>query len=644
MAIKDNLQPFWGFNVQGITKDDGSANDAFISSLQSELDKTELDLYSSKLETYLDTANGRWLDYWGRWLGLHRDNRSDDDYRTALINHVLHERNTIPALTKALTDFLKINQDHIYIYEPWRDMFVWNASHYNTHKFFTDPYYRYAVIDIQIEGPYSDIVNEIINLFRPAGVYWVVTSLVNVINNTAPILDLSLPTTQIIESSDTDYANFTQTNSAYLNSKLDLATYVGDPFNYNKDNLNAGKQYATSNSSYNPVVYVGSNKGDSSATIQTTVGGTNLLLDTETQSSNDWYTKNSGWTSDIGTYLGSRPNKIAGAWSNARYAFSSVAPLINTTDIYTYSIYVKVVGIDPSTLSDSYIIRWFSTATSTNGYVVSKINTLSGNNWQRVSLSFHFITNVVDLSGINPYNQSLRIESANNLPDGVSMYFVAPKLEKGSVATPWSPNPSDSNYASWLQTQYQNELAITSQQLKQQLGNQITTQPTLISSIDSQANSFTVDQTQTSLLGGIDLLGYLTVYKQAVKSSEQTAKQFILANLANSNTQRLELVLQNQANIDLTQDVRLELYDYNLHLWVKPIIEYEVHSDYTIFKVSLSSIAPYLSDGGNFMFQVWPTIANITTLSVNYLGYLFNTPSDIITLANSAETFTMETN
>lgn len=453
MAIKDNLQPFWGFNVQGITKDDGSANDAFISSLQSELDKTELDLYSSKLETYLDTANGRWLDYWGRWLGLHRDNRSDDDYRTALINHVLHERNTIPALTKALSDFLKINQDHIYIYEPWRDMFVWNASHYNTHKFFTDPYYRYAVIDIQIEGPYSDIVNEIINLFRPAGVYWVVTSLVNVINNTAPILDLSLPTTQIIESADTDYANFTQTNSAYLNSKLDLATYVGDPFNYNKDNLNAGKQYATSNSSYNPVVYIGSNKGEYGITLDT-----------------------------------------------------------------------------------------------------------------------------------------------------------------------------------------------TSQDLKQQLGIQITTQPTVISSIDSQSSSFTVDQTQTSLLGGVDLLGYLTVYEQAVKLSDQTAKQFILANLANSNTQRLELVLQNQANIDLTQDVRLELYDYNLHLWIKPIIEYEVHSDYTIFKVSLSSIAPYLSAGGNFMFQVWPTVANITTLSVNYLGYLFNAPSDIITLANSAETFTIETN
>lgn len=595
MAIKDNLQPFWGFNVQGITKDDGSANDAFISSLQSELDKTELDLYSSKLETYLDTANGRWLDYWGRWLGLHRDNRSDDDYRTALINHVLHERNTIPALTKALSDFLKVNQDHIYIYEPWRDMFVWNASHYNTHKFFTDPYYCYAVIDIQIEGPYSEIVNEIINLFRPAGVYWVVTSLVNVINNTAPILDFSLPTTQIIESSDTDYANFTQTNSAYLNSKLDLATYVGDPFNYNKDNLNAGKQYATSNSSYNPVVYIGSNKEDYDTIFNTIVGGTNLLQGTST-------TENEG------------PSDFRGI-------------AVTAGDNYTFSGWWSTTGngkVSP------YIQYYDSKGNKLKEFYANQNSPLAGTSFT--------------LTGTAPTNAVMaRVLLAQSV-SSISITYNSLKFEHGSQATPWSPNPSDSNYASWLQTKQQAELGITSQNLKQQLGAQITTQPTLISSIDSQANSFTVDQTQTSLLGGIDLLGYLTVYKQAVKSSEQTSKQFILANLANSNTQRLELVLQNQPNIDLTQAVRLELYDYNLHLWIKPIIEYEVHSDYTIFKVSLSSLAPYLSDGGNFMFQVWPTVANITTLSVNYLGYLFNAPSDIITLANSDETFTIETN
>lgn len=618
MAIKDNLQPFWGFNVQGITKDDGSANDAFISSLQSELDKTELDLYSSKLETYLDTANGRWLDYWGRWLGLHRDNRSDDDYRTALINHVLHERNTIPALTKALTDFLKINQDHIYIYEPWRDMFVWNASHYNSHKFFTDPYYRYAVIDVQIEGPYSDIVNEIINLFRPAGVYWVVTSLVNVVNNTAPILDLSVPTTQIIESSDTDYANFTQTNSAYLNSKLDLATYVGDPFNYNKDNLNAGKQYMTSNSSYDPVVFIGSNKEDQSTTVNTTSGGVNLV-------------KDSG-------------QEITGKSYDFHYYNLASLTALTPGKTYTMSFSAKVddkaVNCNQSLFVPIFNGSWsFST---TAGVPIST-------DYQRITHTFTVPEDKTDVNGIavclsHPTINGKLDPSADKSDSAGTGYIKEFMLEEGLVAHNWSPAPTDASYASWLQTKYQSELGITSQNLKQQLGTQITTQPTLINSIDSQAKSFTVDQTQTSLLGGVDLLGYLTVYKQAVKSSEQTAKQFILANLANSNTQRLELVLQNQANVDLTQDVRLELYDYNLHLWVKPIIEYEVHSDYTIFKVSLSSIAPYLSDGGNFMFQLWPTVANITTLSVNYLGYLFNAPSDIITLANSAETYTMETN
>lgn len=625
MAIKDNLQPFWGFNVQGITKDDGSANDAFISSLQSELDKTELDLYSSKLETYLETAEERWLDYWGRWLGLHRDNRSDDDYRTALINHVLHERNTISAIKEALADFLKVNQDNVYIYEPWRDMFIWNASHYNTHKFFTDPYYRYAVIDIQIEGGYSEVVNEIVNLFRPAGVYWVVTSLVNVLNANAPILDLSLPTNKIIESSDTDYANFTQTNSAYLTSKLDLATYVGDPFNYNKDNLNGGKQYMTSNSSYNPVVFIGSNKEEQDSTIKTTGGGVNLL-----QGTRDFSGINIQGGKVAVTNGGESFQAAFGTQNSSQFIFDLVnfnsIPLEKDTD-YTASFWVK-------TSEDTDIWSFLYDSGSNGVYANEATVNHSTTDYTRIVVHFH--------NGNNNATPTFRPARINKV--GVTVWIYGCMIEKGTVAHPWSPNPSDSIYDSWLQTQQQNELAITSQQLKQQLGTQITSKPTVISSIDSQAKSFTVDQTQTSILGGIDLLNYLTVYKQAVKPSNQTDKQFILANLATSNTQRLELVLQNQDNLDLTQDVRLELYDYNLHLWIKPVVDYEVHSDYTIFKVSLPSLAPYLSDGGNFMFQVWPTTPNITTLSVNYLGYLFNAPSDIITLANSDETFTMETN
>lgn len=617
MAIKDNLQPFWGFNVGGITKDDGSANDAFISGLQSELDKTELELYQAKLESYLNTATGRWLDYWGSWLGLHRDERDDESYRLALIHHVLHERNTIPSLKKALIDFLGLNKDNIYIYEPWRDMFIWNASHYNTYKFFTSPYYRYAVIDIMIEGPYQSILNEVVNLFRPAGVYWVVTNLVNVVNNTAPILDFSLPTTQIMESADTDYANFTQTNSAYLTSKLDLATYVDDPYHYNKDKLNDGKQYMTSNSSYNPVVYIGSNKEEYNTTIKTTGGGVNLVKKTDkfletTTSAGDAY---------IG---GLTPEE----WKQYEGKTLTFSVTIEWKNWQTYG--PNRVGWELAFHVDGKTI--WDVDKSPHLWVSGQTNGSSGK--KRLSATITVPENIDDtIAGQTAYIQSH------------ADYFKISDLmvEEGTVAHPWSPSPYDSDYASWLQNKYQEELSITSQQLKQQLGNQITSQPALINSIDSQAKAFKVDQKQTSLLGGVDLLDYLTVYKQAVKPNNQTAKQFILTNLASSNTQRLELVLQNQANTDLTQDVRLGLYDYNLHLWIKPLIEYEVHSDYTIFKISLPSLAPYLSDGGNFMFQVWPTTSTLTTLSVNYLGYLFNAPSDIITLANSDETFTMET-
>lgn len=138
------------------------------------------------------------------------------------------------------------------------------------------------------------------------------------------------------------------------------------------------------------------------------VYGRNLLRDTATQLSNDWFTSNHTWTSDKGTYLGSRAFKTTYAWDNARYAFSSIAPLINTTDTYTYSIYVKVTGVDPSTLSDDNAIIWLSAATSTNETWV-ELNTLSGNDWQLVSQTFTFKTNVADSNSV--YGQSLRFES-----------------------------------------------------------------------------------------------------------------------------------------------------------------------------------------------------------------------------------------
>lgn len=170
------------------------------------------------------------------------------------------------------------------------------------------------------------------------------------------------------------------------------------------------------------------------------VYGRNLLRDTANQSSDEWLEKNHSLASDIGTYLGSKIFTTSALWTNAKYSFSSLAPLINLTDTYTYSVYVKINGVDPSTLSDSYAIAWYSMATDKYQNPIM-LNTLSGNGWQRVSQSFKFKTNVLDSAHI--YQQSLRFELSNKLPDGVSISFAAMKLEKGGIVTPYSQAPED---------------------------------------------------------------------------------------------------------------------------------------------------------------------------------------------------------
>lgn len=244
--IKDYLHPLWGKSIRGLSYPDGKANDAFIDSLQQNIDTGEKDMYLAKLSAFLDTATGKWLDYWGEWLGLHRNQRSDDEYRSALKAHVLHSRNTIDAIRDAVAEYLDTNRSRIYVYEPYRDMFIYNSSNWNTYKFYPSVYYRYAVIDVKIDHPIDGVVAQIINLFRPAGVIFVITSLLNVLNDKAPIIDFSLDASSNFISKDIDYVGFTQNNSVVLSPSLDAVLDNNEePFTYNKDSWNGGKKYAS---------------------------------------------------------------------------------------------------------------------------------------------------------------------------------------------------------------------------------------------------------------------------------------------------------------------------------------------------------------------------------------------------------------
>ena len=244
--IKDYLHPLWGKSIRGLSYPDGKANDAFIDSLQQNIDTGEKDMYLAKLSAFLDTATGKWLDYWGEWLGLHRNQRSDDEYRSALKKHVLHSRNTIDAIRDAVATYLDTNRNRIYVYEPYRDMFIYNSSNWNTYKFFPSVYYRYAVIDVKIDHPIDGVVAQIINLFRPAGVIFVITNLINVLNDNAPIIDFSVDASNNIVSNDFDYVGFTQNNFVVLSPSLDaILDNNEEPFTYNKDSWNGGKKYAS---------------------------------------------------------------------------------------------------------------------------------------------------------------------------------------------------------------------------------------------------------------------------------------------------------------------------------------------------------------------------------------------------------------
>lgn len=244
--IKDYLHPLWGKSIRGLSSPDGKANDAFIDALQQDIDTGEKDMYLAKLSAFLDTATGKWLDYWGEWLGLHRNQRSDDDYRSALKKHVLHSRNTIDAIRDAVAMYLDTNRNRIYVYEPYRDMFIYNSSNWNTYKFYPSVYYRYAIIDVKIDHPIDGVVAQIINLFRPAGVIFVITNLINVLNDNAPIIDFSVDPSNNIISNDFDYVGFTQNNFVVLSPSLDaVLDNDEEPFTYNKDSWNGGKKYAS---------------------------------------------------------------------------------------------------------------------------------------------------------------------------------------------------------------------------------------------------------------------------------------------------------------------------------------------------------------------------------------------------------------
>ena len=174
------------------------------------------------------------------------------------------------------------------------------------------------------------------------------------------------------------------------------------------------------------------------------VYGRNLLLDSKTRTRDPyWFSKNLGWTNDWGTYLGSNIRYVTDWWDNDRYIYKDLLDrgVINTTDDFTYSIYFRVVGEDPAGMSYADIY-FYSTVTTKSNTLSMKLTSLKEGQWTRVVVNFKFIDAKYDPTDI--YGQSMRVElSRAPKVAGARYEFAAPKLEKGSVVTPYSPAPED---------------------------------------------------------------------------------------------------------------------------------------------------------------------------------------------------------
>lgn len=195
---------------------------------------------------------------------------------------------------------------------------------------------------------------------------------------------------------------------------------------------------STSDGVINTTAYA--NSADGTDGFTTVYPKLNLFLDSKNQlKSGAWYTANTAWTPEWGTYLGSRIYRTPHEWDNVRYSYKDLLDrgVINTTDDFTYSIYFRVVGEDPAGMSYSSI-KFISEAATKNGETVAQLTSLKEGQWTRIVVTFKF--NGAKYDPDHPWATTLRVEAtAPTRVKGAYYEFAAPKLEPGSIATPYMP-------------------------------------------------------------------------------------------------------------------------------------------------------------------------------------------------------------
>lgn len=232
------------------------------------------------------------------------------------------------------------------------------------------------------------------------------------------------------------------------------------------------------------------------------VGGRNLLLMSSLQPA-IYYVDGSGTTTSE-TFKGCMVRKFTNMWSGVKISFDKLVTnrgVVRPGDVLTYSIYAKT---DDNATINVLMFNRSVDNTVGQGTIRGDQNLIALNTeWKLCAVTFTVTEEMLSSDkGITFFGY----EIATKLTSGKGVYFSCPKLEKGNIATDWTPAPEDVDSQIQSLVKTTSETSSVVNKLNQSITNKVW-QSDITDSVNNYDNSTgkairdRITKTETSLSG-----------------------------------------------------------------------------------------------------------------------------------------------
>lgn len=258
MAFYKYLPPIIRTNYSNSER--SSVNHAVLSSINDSLNNLQNYTTDNRIQSFLNTATGNFLDEWGEWFGVPRKTgQSDIDYRNWIIDYVLLKKGSKNAIIYAIKLFLNLFDAYIDIEEPYKEVMITDQSKLDDTDHLSGSYYRWGIINIIVDQPVPVSIYTIIREFKPAGVNFYITidesKNINSIPATSSYLASSFKDISEISIGKNAY-DYQMPITGYISSDIDGNLFTLDKSKLDDVDVITGNELATNGEPYNYGTYV----------------------------------------------------------------------------------------------------------------------------------------------------------------------------------------------------------------------------------------------------------------------------------------------------------------------------------------------------------------------------------------------------